>query len=268
MADLLDRSSLDRLVPRLRRYARAATGDAGRGDACTALALEAVLAAAPPDTRTKTTLYRALYRALRDEAPRGSPPAPTTEAEVVADSVRALAPASRHALLLQRLEGLDLDEIAAVIDLSTAEVQQCVDAAMAELRHRLLASVLIVEDNFLVAEHLAQVMETLGHKVTAVAATADEAIAAAERRPPDVVLADVELGAAKSGIDAIAAIRAREHVPAVYVTAFPERVLAAKQAEPTLVVTKPFDERRLKAAMVAALRPAAEGAVPAVGARV
>ncbi|NBB69154.1 MAG: response regulator [Alphaproteobacteria bacterium] len=257
MADLLDRSSLDALVPRLRRYARAATGDPAQADACTERALATVLTVSPPQQCTRTTFYRALYRALREEAPRGSPPAPITEAELVADSVRALAPASRHALLLERLEGLGADEIAAVTDLSTAEVARCVDAAMAELRHRLLGSVLIVEDNFLVAEHLAGVMETLGHNVTAVAATAEEAIAAAERRPPDVVLADVELGGAESGIDAIAAIRAREHVPAVYVTAFPERVMAADQAEPTLVVTKPFDERRLKVAMAAALRPEA-----------
>jgi len=263
MADPLDRSSLESLVPRLRRYARAATGDTAQADACTARALETVLASSPPERCTKTMLYRAVYRALREEAPRGSLPGPITEAELVADSVRALAPASRHALLLERLEGLAPDDIAAVTDLSTAEVRQCVGAAFAELRHRLRVSVLIVEDNFLVAEHLAEVMETFGHKVTAVAATAEEAIAAAERRRPDVVLADVELGAAKSGIDAIAGIRAREPVPAVYVTAFPERVMAADQAEPTFVVTKPFDERRLKVAMAAALRPEATATAPA-----
>jgi len=259
MAEALDRSSLESLVPKLRRYARAAVGDAAQADACTARALETVMASSPPGRCTETGLYRALYRILCEEPPRSSVNAPAAEADRVAAGLRALAHPLRHALLLQRLEGLAADEIAAVTDLSTAEVQGCVDAAMGELRRRLLASVLILEDNFLVAAHLAEVVETLGHDVTAMATTAEEAIAAAERRPPDVVLADVELGAAESGIDAIAAIRAREHVPAVYVTAFPERVTAAEQAEPTFVVTKPFDARRLEMAMAAALGPATIG---------
>lgn len=253
MADPLDRSSLAALVPKLRRYARAATGDTAQADACTARALETVLAAPPSPGSTRTKLYRALYLALLEEAPRGKPAAPGAEAEWVAEGVRALPPRLRHALLLERLEELAADEIAAIVDLPPADVKPLTTAAMRELRERLSASVLIVEDDFLVAEHLAAVVRTLGHNVTDVTATAEEAVTAAARRPPDLVLADVELGAATSGIDAIAAIRTRDHVPAVYVTAFPERVTAVDHGDPTFVVAKPFDEQRLKLAMVAAL---------------
>jgi CheY-like chemotaxis protein len=235
-------------------------GDAGEADTLTARALETLLASASSPRCTKAALYRAVYRALLEAAPVGvSSHRPLEEAELVAESVRALAPPLRHALLLERLEGLAPDEISAVMDLPVRDVHYCLDAAIEHLRRRLLASVLIVEDNFLVAEHLTAVVEALGHRVTTVARTAEEAIAAAKSRPPDVVLADVELGAARSGIDAIAAIRARARVPAVYVTAYPERVLAARAGEPTFVVTKPFDEERLKVAMAAALEPAADG---------
>lgn len=259
MADALDRSALETLVPALRRYARAAVGDVARADACTGQALEAALAGRSAEVPGRATLYRALYRVLREEPPVGSPQGHLADPELVADSVRGLAPPLRHAFLLERLEGLTPAAIAEVMDLSIAEVRECLASATQELRSRLLASVLIIEDNFLVAEHLAAVLEGLGHDVIDVAATADEAIAAAARRTPDVVLADVELGSARSGIDAIAAIRAHERVPAVYVTAFPERVLAAGQAEPTFVVTKPFDEQRLKVAVAAALRPDMRG---------
>lgn len=259
MADSLDRSALESLVPALRRYARAAVGDAERADTCAARALEAAFAAAPAERTTPTALYRALHDVLREEPVVALATADAGDAERVAGGVRALAPALRHAFLLARLEGLAVDDVAAVMGLSTAEVESCLGAAREELRGRLLASVLIIEDNFLVAEHLAAVVEGLGHDVIDVAATADEAIAAATRRTPDVVLADVELGSAGSGIDAIAAIRAREPVPAVYVTAFPERVLAAGQAEPTFVVAKPFDEQRLKIAVAAALGPDPHG---------
>jgi DNA-binding response OmpR family regulator len=119
-----------------------------------------------------------------------------------------------------------------------------------------LASVLIVEDDFLLGDHLASVVEAMGHDVIDVAANAEDAIAAAERHPPDLVLADVELGSAMSGLETVAVIRGHDRVPAVYVTAFPERVLAAERDESTFVVTKPFDEQRLKVAMTTALRPA------------
>mgnify|MGYP006289656701 CR=1 FL=1 len=254
MADQLDRSSIAALVPKLRRYARAATGNAAQADACTARALESVLAATARPS--KTGLYRALYLALMQETPRGSSGASGGEAERLAAAVRALAPALLHALLLERLEGLAADEIAAVVGLSAAAVPELTRAAIGELRHRLSAAVLIVEDDVLVAEHLRNIVETLGHAVVDVAASAEDAITAAARRQPRLVLADVELGSAASGIDAIAAIRARAPVPVVYVTAYPERVPAARSPEPTFVVAKPFDEQRLELAMAAALQPA------------
>ncbi len=257
MADSLDRSSLAALVPKLRRYARAALGDTVRADACTAAALATVPGLPPASRVTPTALYRALYLTLREETPRASsaPHAPIGEAELVADGVRALPPALRHALLLERLEGLAVEEIAVVVGRSPAAVRRLGAIARRELRRRLLASVLIVEDDFLLGDHLASVVEAMGHDVIDVATNAEDAIAAAERRPPDLVLADVELGSATSGLETVAVIRGHDRVPAVFVTAFPERVLAAERDEPSFVVTKPFDEQRLKVAMTAALRP-------------
>jgi CheY-like chemotaxis protein len=254
-------ASVDALASALRRYARAAVGNADEADACVARALETVLSSPPAGLPDRTIAYRALYQTLGRNPALGNPLGGRAgDAEPVSDSIRALAAPLRHAFLLARLEKLSPDEIAAVMSLSTAEVRRCLDAANRELRERLLGSVLIVEDNFLVAEHLASVLETFGHDITAVARTADDAIAAAQRRRPAVVLADVELGSSKSGIDAVAAIRERGRVPTVYVTAYPERVLAAPHTDSALVVTKPFEDGRLREAVAAALMSGSWGA--------
>lgn len=252
-----ERGLADAIVAALRRYARASIGERVRADACVERALKAVL-------RTKqreclaTALYGALYRELI-----GEPAAPPRRGEIaeeerLAERVRALEPPAKHALLLRRLEQLEPAEIGEVMGLSEVEVEHLLHDGLARLRGQTGASILIIEDNFLIANHLSAVMADLGHAVTAIAATAEEAIAAARTRHPDIVLADVELGGTRSGIDAIAAIREREPVAAIYVTGFPERVYATGQhADPTYVVTKPFQDHVLRVAIAEALRPPA-----------
>jgi CheY-like chemotaxis protein len=243
-------------VPRLRRYARAALGDRDRADDCVARAVAAASATGATASDLETALYHELYRRLAD-APVAAPgdTGRQVEAQLLADDVRGLEPRRAHALLLRRLEGLDAGVAGAVMGLSPEEVDRLVGEAMAALRKRLLAKVLIIEDDTLVAEHIAAVLTGVGHAVTAIAASVEEALAAARTRRPDVVFADVELGGSASGIDAVAAIRDAGPVRTVYVTAYPERVLArGADAAATCLVTKPFDEARLRTAMAAALR--------------
>ena len=64
------------------------------------------------------------------------------------------------------------------------------------------ASVLIVEDEGLIAEDLRDQVEALGHRVTGVVNNLDDALAEVRRAPPDVVLMDVRLQGDGDGIDA------------------------------------------------------------------
>jgi DNA-directed RNA polymerase specialized sigma24 family protein len=246
-------TELHALVPRLRRYARASLGDRQPADDCVARALKAVVADAvgPPFERA---LYRTLYRLLRTAPVAAGAGGRHDEAELVADAVRALAPLHAHVLLLRRLEGLTAEATAEVMGLSPGGVDRLLGEARTALRHRLVAGVLIVEDDFLVAEHIAAVLSELGHDVTGVVATVDQALAAARARFPDVVCADVDLGGNRSGIEVVDALRLSAPVRTIYVTAYPERVLAARPHESTFLVNKPFDDARLKTAMIAALR--------------
>ncbi|MFP4270626.1 MAG: sigma factor-like helix-turn-helix DNA-binding protein, partial [Alphaproteobacteria bacterium] len=169
MSEAAAATRMEPLVGALRRYARAAVGDAERADGCVSVALERALDRRLPGQPT-VALYRAVYEEVRRAAP--VEPDAGAPAEPLARKLRELEPSARHALLLCRLEGLDAGTAAAVMATSPAAVRRRVEAAVAALRPGLHAAVLIVEDNDALAAQLAGVVARLGHHVTAVARTA------------------------------------------------------------------------------------------------
>ena len=115
------------------------------------------------------------------------------------------------------------------------------------------ATILIVEDEPVIALDLESIVRGLGHEVTSVARTHGEAIAAAEARPPGLVLADIQLADRSSGIDAAHDIATAFPVPVIFVTAFPERLLTGERPEPAFLITKPFDPDIVRTAIGQAL---------------
>ena len=93
----------------------------------------------------------------------------------------------------------------------------------------------------------------LGHEVSGTAATHQEALAAIAQARPGIVLADIQLGDGSSGIDAVRDILAQYSVPVIFITAFPERLLTGERPEPTYLITKPFQEETVRAAISQAL---------------
>jgi DNA-binding NarL/FixJ family response regulator len=65
-----------------------------------------------------------------------------------------------------------------------------------------VASILIVEDDFLQAEAMDALLSARGHSVCAIASTAEQALYLAKTRQPDVVLMDVRLRGRLDGVDA------------------------------------------------------------------
>ena len=102
--------------------------------------------------------------------------------------------------------------------------------------------VLIVEDEGLIAEELRERITHFGAIVADVVDTAEQAVAAAERATPDVVLMDVRLRGERDGIDAARTIRARLDIPVVYLTAHSDRATLdrAKDTAPFGYLLKPF----------------------------
>ena len=65
-----------------------------------------------------------------------------------------------------------------------------------------LLNVMIVEDEALIALDLEMQVETAGHHVVAIAASADQAVERAAAARPDIALMDIRLAGGSSGADA------------------------------------------------------------------
>ncbi len=104
--------------------------------------------------------------------------------------------------------------------------------------------ILLVEDDAVLSTVLAELLAALGHDVCGIATTEVEAIAAALRTIPDVMLVDANLQAG-SGMSAMSAILRQTVIPHIYMTG---RSRLAVPANAT-VLQKPFDMAGLKRAL-------------------
>ena len=104
-----------------------------------------------------------------------------------------ITPLSRQALLLTSLEGFSSEDTGYLIGARPEEVDNLVAEALEEIERQTLADVLIIEDEPIIAMDIETIVRDLGHNVTGVAVTRDEAVAQARQNPPGLVLADIQL---------------------------------------------------------------------------
>ncbi|HWK43667.1 MAG TPA: response regulator [Stellaceae bacterium] len=117
-------------------------------------------------------------------------------------------------------------------------------------------SVLIVEDEALIAEFLSILIEDMGIEVCGTAATAAAAIALAQEHRPKIVLMDVRLRGARDGVDAALAIHESVGSKVIFLTGSrePETIARIQTDHPTAVLFKPVSDWQLETAVRAALR--------------
>ena len=116
------------------------------------------------------------------------------------------------------------------------------------------ARILIVEDEQIIAADLRNKLLRMGHEIVGMAIAGDEAISIAEQVRPDLVLMDVQLDGAMSGIEAARKIQERTGAQIIFITAFPGVFLRdpAQMTEPGICLGKPFSRVQLEAALAAA----------------
>ena len=116
-------------------------------------------------------------------------------------------------------------------------------------------TILVVEDEGIIAEDIRSCLLRLGYGVCAVTAAGAEAIREAEAHSPDLVLMDIVLQGDMDGIEAGQVIRFRFNIPVVYMTAHADDDILerAKVTEPVGYIVKPFEERALEATISTAL---------------
>jgi len=240
-------------LPFLRRYARALTGSQQHGDNFVHTMLE-VIVAAPDEFRTddgiRIDLYRTFHR-IWESAFIEDGETSEEDAFVRAATRRLsrLTPLGRQILLLTALEGFSTEDAARITATDLATVEALLAEAVDDLDRESRTSVLIIEDEPLIAMELEQIVRGLGHDVAGIAATHDDAVAAFENSDAGLVLADIQLADGSSGIDAVQDILAIAPVPAIFITAFPERLLTGHRVEPTFLISKPFRENTVRAAI-------------------
>jgi len=105
--------------------------------------------------------------------------------------------------------------------------------------------ILIVEDEAIVTMDLRYKLEFMGYSVPAEISSGQEAVDAASRLRPDVVLMDIWLGGEMDGIDAAEEIRRRFNIPVVYLTSHADEdtLRRAKTTGPSGYILKPFYDR-------------------------
>ncbi len=247
------------LLPFLRRYARALTGSQLQGDAYVRATLEAIIAAPdefPTDVDPRLGLYRVFHKiwaSTRLEDGDTGDNSETGRQAIARARLARLTPLPRQALLLTAMEGFSQQEAAFLMEIEAGETEALVAEAMREIEHQTRADVLIIEDEPIIAMDIETIVRDMGHDVTGIAVTRDEAVEIASAQRPGLVLADIQLADDSSGIDAVKDILARFSVPVIFITAFPERLLTGERPEPTFLITKPFQRATVRAAIAQAL---------------
>jgi len=115
--------------------------------------------------------------------------------------------------------------------------------------------IMVVEDEWIVADQLCNNLKDLGYMICSTAATGEEAIRNVEEDRPDLILMDVVLKSKMDGIEAAELITSQFDIPVIYLTAYTnqEYIERAKQTKPFGYLVKPFKQNELYANIEMAL---------------
>ncbi|MCX5883172.1 MAG: ATP-binding protein [Deltaproteobacteria bacterium] len=116
-------------------------------------------------------------------------------------------------------------------------------------------TILIVEDDAILAIHLRNMLIGLGYSVPEPVATGEAAIAAVAAELPDLILMDIQLAGVMDGITAAGHIRSAADVPIVFLTGYSQDPLPqrAKTTAPYGYLLKPVSQPELAATIEMAL---------------
>ena len=233
-------------LPFLRRFGRALTGNQQLADLCVVQLLDD-LVDSPTLMQTahnsKAALYKHLLAMLNSFA----------NAAAEGESPAFLSPLSRQAQLLTSVEGFTREEVGEILGLTEDRVALLLLESAKQNSWAGSATVLVIEDEPLISMQLERLIDDLGHTLLGIATTHTQATRLGRNRVPDLILSDVQLADGSSGIDAVRDILSLRQVPVIYITAYPERLLTGRRAEPNFLISKPFDAEAVKVTIGQAL---------------
>lgn len=126
------------------------------------------------------------------------------------------------------------------------------------------SSILLIEDERLVAEHIATILRDAGYKKVAIASKREEALSFYSRNEVCLIISDVNLFGDHEGPRIVKELLGINHAPVIYLTAYSEQQTLedALATAPIAYVLKPFTERQLLVTVKMALRDHFNSALP------
>lgn len=115
-------------------------------------------------------------------------------------------------------------------------------------------SILLVEDEYLVAAGIMTLVDKMGFSVCALAASGEEALEQVRHHRPDLILMDVVLRGKLKGTETARRIRRHHQAPIIFMSAHPsDQILDQLDIESVMVLPKPFTSAHLQNALQEAL---------------
>jgi two-component system, response regulator PdtaR len=113
--------------------------------------------------------------------------------------------------------------------------------------------ILIVEDESILAMNLQRLLKRLGYDAFKIVSRGEEAVKAAERDRPDLIMMDIHLKGRMNGLQSADCIRRFLDVPILFTTAYcdDETLELARNSSPSALLMKPYEITDLKDAIEA-----------------
>lgn len=116
-------------------------------------------------------------------------------------------------------------------------------------------NILVVEDELIVAEDISDCLRALGYHVIGIAESYSDAIEQIRSQLPDIILVDIMLKGAETGIDLGHYIRNTFNIPFIYLTSHSNKYIVneASKTTPNAYLVKPFKKDELYTSIEIAL---------------
>lgn len=113
-------------------------------------------------------------------------------------------------------------------------------------------TILIVEDEPIVALDIKSTLSKLGYIITDCVANYDDALSSIKSNEPDLIFMDIHLENSKNGIEIAKEVKKSKNIPIIYLTAFSddETIQKAIETNPINYLIKPFKREELKSSIM------------------
>jgi len=117
-------------------------------------------------------------------------------------------------------------------------------------------NILIVEDEFINAEFVAQFLASHNHNVVGIATNAKEAIQYVNQTPIDFAFMDININGQTDGIALSKQLNEKYPIPIIYMSAFGDSITIREAGETNIYgfLVKPFDDKDIEATLCVAVQ--------------